>query len=377
MADSMENRYHPDIVSPPGSTLAELLEERGMTQADLATRMGRPKKTISEIVNGLAAITPESAIQLERVLGVPAEFWNNRETQYRAHRAELRERAQLAGYAAWVRLFPYAALAGWGLLPATRDPVARARALLGYFGLASRDQWVEIWGRAIAAQYRRSPTIAAKPGPVSAWLRAGEIKAAGLRCAAYDAERFREVLGQSRGMTGTLPDLFQVELPRRCARAGVAVVFTPALPGCPISGATRWISTDIPLIQLSVRYLTNDHLWFTFFHEAAHILLHGRKRRFLATARGQIAEDPQSKREEEEADRFAAEFLLPHAVYDCVRERPPQTEGEIRSLARHSGVHPGIVVGRLQHDGLLPYSRGNRLKIRFRWKGERDETGAS
>jgi HTH-type transcriptional regulator / antitoxin HigA len=376
MADRTENRYHPDNVSPPGSTLAELLEERGMTQADLAARMGRPKKTISEVVNGLTALTPETAIQLERVLGVSAEFWNNRETQYRAHQAEQRERAQLAGHAAWVRLFPYAALARWGLLSSTREPIARARALLGYFGLASQEQWDEIWGQAIAAQCRRSPTIAAKPAPVSAWLRAGEINAARLRCAPYDAEQFRVVLEQARRLTGTLPDSFLVELPKLCAGAGVAVVFTPALPGCPISGATRWIPPGTPLIQLSVRYLTNDHLWFTFFHEAAHILLHGKKRRFLETAHGQIADDPQSMREEEEADRFAAELLLPRNAYDCVRERPPQTEGEIRGLARKSGVHPGIVVGRLQHDGLLPYSRGNRLKIRFRWKGEAEETVA-
>lgn len=78
-----ENQYCPDEVSPPGETLLEVLEERGMTQADLAERTGRPRTTIDEIIKGKAAITPETALQLEKALGVPASFWNARETRFR------------------------------------------------------------------------------------------------------------------------------------------------------------------------------------------------------------------------------------------------------------------------------------------------------
>lgn len=86
-----ENQYVPDEVSPPGETLSEVLAEHGITQADLAERTGRPRKTIDEIIKGKAAITPETAIQLERVLGVPATFWNRRERQYREHLAKREE----------------------------------------------------------------------------------------------------------------------------------------------------------------------------------------------------------------------------------------------------------------------------------------------
>jgi len=78
-----KNQYCPDEVSPPGETLLEVLEERGITQAELAERTGRPRKTINEIIKGKAAITPETALQLERVLGVAASFWNARETRFR------------------------------------------------------------------------------------------------------------------------------------------------------------------------------------------------------------------------------------------------------------------------------------------------------
>lgn len=83
--------YSPNKISAPGVTLFDILEERTMTQADLAQRTGRPLKTINEIIKGKAAITSETAIQLERVLGTPAAFWNQRETNYRAYLARQKE----------------------------------------------------------------------------------------------------------------------------------------------------------------------------------------------------------------------------------------------------------------------------------------------
>lgn len=91
MSNAIQNQYTPDYVSPSGETLQEILEEHGMSQAELAERTGRLKKTINEIINGKAAITPETALQLERVLGIPASFWNNRERQYREALALIEE----------------------------------------------------------------------------------------------------------------------------------------------------------------------------------------------------------------------------------------------------------------------------------------------
>jgi HTH-type transcriptional regulator/antitoxin HigA len=78
-----DNQYRPDEVTPPGETLLEILEERGLTQADLAERTGRSRKSIHEIIEGKAEITPETALQLEGFLSIPASFWNQRERHYR------------------------------------------------------------------------------------------------------------------------------------------------------------------------------------------------------------------------------------------------------------------------------------------------------
>src|SRR3954465_12535209 len=101
-----KNQYSPSEVSPPGETLLEVLEERGLTQAELAERTGRPRKTINEIVKGKAAITPETALQLERVLGVPAAFWNTRETHYREFLAQQNEVERFESEVAWIQKFP-------------------------------------------------------------------------------------------------------------------------------------------------------------------------------------------------------------------------------------------------------------------------------
>jgi HTH-type transcriptional regulator/antitoxin HigA len=99
MSNIVQNQYNPDYVSPPGETLAEILEDREMSQAELADRMGRPKKTINEIIKGKAEITAETALELEKVLGTPAQFWNEREGRYRESLARKKENDHLRGQA--------------------------------------------------------------------------------------------------------------------------------------------------------------------------------------------------------------------------------------------------------------------------------------
>jgi addiction module HigA family antidote len=83
MTNTTENTYTPDFISPPGETLAEILEEKNMSQSELAQRMGRPKKTINEIIKGKAEITIDTSLQIQLVLGTPASFWIERERLYR------------------------------------------------------------------------------------------------------------------------------------------------------------------------------------------------------------------------------------------------------------------------------------------------------
>jgi len=367
MVDSARNEYLPDLVSAPGETLLETLEALSMTQAELAQRMGRPKKTISEIIHGKAAITPETALQLERVLGVSASFWNSRERHYREAIARHEEEERLKEDLQWLNRFPVKKMIELGWITKHSEKVSQLRALLEFFGVASPQQWQSLWLERRGVAYRKTQAFESAPEALAAWLRRGEILAQEIRTAAYQRDAFKKSLAKARSLTLEEPEFFRPALVELCAACGVAVVFVPELPKSRASGATRWLSPSKALIQLSFRYRTDDHLWFTFFHEAGHILLHNKRDAFIE---GVDDQDGQ----EEEANRFSADFLIPQRELEffVTTERrrgggSPFTKESIRRFSKDLGIAPGIVVGRLQHEGLLPRSHCNDLKRRLEW----------
>lgn len=359
MVRSQTNRYDPDYVSHPGATLRDLLDERDLSQAELAIRMGRPQKTISEIVNGKTAITPETALELEMVLGVPARFWNTREQHFREFIARQQRDSLLADQYAWACNFPLKEMTDLGFIPKVKEPSDQARYVLQYLGVSSPDQWSEVYNQCEVA-FRRSSSFEANEYSLGAWLRAGVVKASEIRLESYDKARFLSALKNVRSLTRQKPSEFQHELKALCAEAGVAVAFVPQLPKSFVSGATRWLSSSHALIQLSMRYKTNDHLWFTFFHEAAHVLFHEKRAIFLDTA------DKEGEKELA-ANSWAADFLVPKKEYETFVVQRSFNKTDIIEFANRIEIAPGIVVGRLQHDGHLPFSHCNGLKMRLAW----------
>ncbi len=358
MADQYRNEYEPDDVSPPGVTLQETLDALQMSQAELAERMGRPKKTINEIIKGKAAITAETALQLEKVFGVPASFWNNRERRYRENLARREDNERLLRAVEWPKRFPIAEMVKLGWLKTVGDPVSQLQSLLRFFGIASPEQWEGAYAEALC---RKSKT--SKPEPLSVWFRAGELVAQAITCAPFNADIFRTVLLRARVITRE-PKHFKEPLVQACAEAGVALAFVHDLRLSGISGATRWLTPSKALIQLSLRYKRHDQLWFTFFHEAGHILLHGKTRVFLE---GDI--EKENPHLEEEADKFARDTLVPPNEYArfVSQARGVFTAANVVAFAERIGVAPGIVVGRLQHDKLLPFDRLDHLRTRLKW----------
>ena len=158
-----------------------------------------------------------------------------------------------------------------------------------------------------------------------------------------------------------------------CSRAGVALVLVPELPGTRISGCARWLSDTHALIGLTIRYKTDDQLWYTFFHEIAHILLHRDQQSFVidnaAEDVGDEVVDSGMAKYEEEANRFAAETLIPSdALAEFLKlHGKTLTNEEIHDFADSIGIGPGIVIGRLQHDGVLEHWQGNDLKQKLKW----------
>jgi HTH-type transcriptional regulator/antitoxin HigA len=367
MLKEVHNQYSPDFVTPPGETLQETLEAIGMSQAELAERTGRPKKTINEIIKGKAAISPETALQLERVLGVPASFWNSRERQYREDQARVAEQEKLKEQVEWLARLPINAMVNLGWIKKFRDKVQQLLEVLTFFGVASPQELQNFWDRRVV-NFRMSPNLEANQWTALAWLRKGEIEAKKFNCPSYDLKTFRNALSQIRALTISGPETFHLRMISLCADSGVAVVLTPEIPGIRVSGAARWLTPAKAMIQLNLRYKTNDHFWFTFFHEAAHILKHDKRLTFIEELpTGGALLGQTSGEMEEEANRFAANFLIPAGNYHRLIRKRTLSKETIKKFADDMGIAPGIVVGRLQHDGHIPYNYYNDLKLKFEW----------
>ncbi len=359
VSNTIQNEYQPDYVSPPGDTLAEVLESLNMTQVDLADRAGRPLKTINEIIKGKSALTPETALQFEKVLNIKASFWNNREKHYRTFLAAQGEMIKLEDNLDWLTSIPVNQMMKLEWIAKTKDKIEQLNSSLSFFGVAGPEQWKQIWSKPLVA-YRESKVFQTKLGALSAWLRKGEIEAKKIDCTEYNRSAFKNALIEARQLVKERdPDVFIPVLKEICAKCGVVVVFVPQMKGMTQSGATYWPKAKKAVIQLSLRYRTNDHLWFTFFHEAGHIFLH--KKLF-------IVEDINGNNEiEVEADRFASDSLIPAKLYRQFVKRNP-TKSEILKFSRKADIDPAIVVGRLQHDKMIPFATTlNDLKISYQW----------
>ncbi|WP_062805997.1 HigA family addiction module antitoxin [Enterococcus pernyi] len=351
----------------PGETLKEVAEELGLSHKDLAERLGITPKTISKIVNGTAPITPETALNLERVLGISSNFWNQLELNYREKLTEIEAEAKLKDEIEILREYvPYKEIANAGFVPKTRDPKEKVENTLNYFGFSSLKIFIESINdnQLLAGAYRIKEVEKVNKLALMAWIRAGEIAAQEIEAEVFSKEKLKKSLPELRNLTlQSDPSIFIPELQRICASFGVKVVFVPEVKGSKVCGLTRWLTPKPQaIIQLSLRYKSNDNLWFTFFHELGHILKHNKVPFY--TASNEYADSI----EEQEANEFSANTLIPKDSYNDFIEQGRFTKTSICNFADMVSIHPGIVLGRLQKEKHVQWNKYNELKARYSWK---------
>ncbi|MGV9007831.1 MAG: HigA family addiction module antitoxin [Brevundimonas sp.] len=365
VAETRKAAWTPSWAVHPGEVLEEHLEARGLTQADFARRADMTAKHVSTILSGKAPVTIETARAFERVLGLKATVWARLQDAWDLHLSEQSEQAVASTDAVkeWVAQFPVTELRKRGHLPATAKTAEELYgALLTFFGVASKAAFSKRFDR-LAVQYRHSIAHRSDDACLRSWLQLGEIQARNRKVAPYDADTFQVLLSDVKALTLESVESFFPILKNRCAQAGVQLVAVKPLPKTRLSGAAWWISSDQAIIQLSLRHKTNDHFWFSFCHEAGHILLHKRDVIF--------ADDETNGCEntlEKEADLFAEETLVGRDAINALISRPgPLSKNTVCAFSKSIGVHAGIVVGMLQHKKKLPWTHMNDLKERYDW----------
>lgn len=343
-----------EVISCPGDTLLETINFKGMSQSELAMRMGRPVKTINEIIQGKAAITPETALQLERVLGASASFWLERERLYRLDLAEIQESELLLESQKWATQFPLKEMMKLQWLTFENDIISKVNALLRFFSVANKESFSKYYSNNLyPALFRISAKDTKNAYAIVSWLRRGDIQAEEVKAPAYDVKKFKNSLPEIKQLMAKNHDDFFPTLQAICLASGVKVVYTPCLPKAPIHGATRWMNEN-PLIQLTGRYKRNDIFWFSFFHEAGHIFLHGKKDVFIEGM--EPAKDQKVK--EEEANEFAIKWTLTEEEEQQIIDSRPITIEQVSVFAKKFGTHEALIIGRLAKHGYIYDSAG-------------------
>ena len=366
---SSNDGFQPEWTSTPGDTIVDILRERDISVDGFASLIGLSMEDTKALLRGRSTVTIAVARRLSGVLGASVEYWMSRDYQYRQDSRRLQEVEE-----GWLRKLPLGDMVKFGWLSPPPLPAEELSACLRFFVVSSVLEWQENYGSLQEmAAFRSSPSFDSRHGSVAAWLRQGEIEADGIECRPWHSGRFYESLSHIRPLTRQKdPSRFIPDLQEICSENGVAVVVVRSPSGCRASGATRFISNSKAILQLSFRYLTDDHFWFTFYHEAGHLILHGERNFFASALEGQKpwilegAEVPVTQ-EEQEANEFAAATLIPRQFLEELLSLPADRRALIRFSYR-VGVSPGVVVGQLQHHGRVRYNQLNELKRRFEWQ---------
>ncbi len=274
------------IESPPGDTLAEVLAARGMTQAELALRTGRPLKTINEIIKGKANITADTALQFERVLGIAAEFWINRDAQYRESQARQAEKQEFQKYLDWLDIFPLKEMIELGWIKKFDNAVDQVLELLHYFSIAKPEHWSAYWKTAIP-KIEQLWSFQHAPGSTTAWLRKGEIEFQKISCDEFQSRVLKNLLTQFPDLIDEPVNTFYSEVTQKLAQSGVAFCVVESIPGSEITAVTRWLSPIKASIQLNTHLSIKKDFWLTLYHGLTYILMQGKRDNFIIEKQNQ------------------------------------------------------------------------------------------
>ena len=356
---------------PPGDLIAEELEARGWSQEDLARITGRPLATINEIIKGKKSITPETALDLAEAFGTSPELWLGLEGDYRlARAAAVRQGGGVKQRSRIYSLVPLRELQRRRDLSDTSDLRVIEGEVCGLLRIQTLEQEPDLLAMGVAARKSGGFEGVYTAAQVT-WLFLARRRAETMEVSDFRPSRFvREV--------AELPKLSANEkgwknVKSRLADWGIRLVLEEHLSGSKIDGALFWLSKDSPVIALSLRYDRVDHFWFTLMHELGHLhaALKGKQKGHVdANLVGPQAQNASSKPpEEREADRLASEWLIPQTDFNkFVRQVRGSFPGRepIIEFAMRIGLHPGIVVGRLQYEQLISYSQYRDLLLKVR-----------
>jgi HTH-type transcriptional regulator/antitoxin HigA len=355
----------PAEVFSPGELIKDEIEARGWSQIELAEVLGRPGRLVSELIAGKRAITPETAKGLGQAFGTGAQFWLNMESSHQLSKVTGDSSNAVARRAKLYEMAPVKEMTRRSWIQPTDNIDVLEKSVCSFYGKASLDAPMP----QLAHAARKASSYEELTAPEAAWLCRVRQLAEAMEVKTFSEMAFASALGQLKTMLRDADTVRQV--PTVLARAGVRFLIVETLPSTRIDGVCLWLNPDSPVIALSLRYDRIDAFWHTLLHECAHV-----KHKDGLTSDivdfdlvGDEADSSVAKPEAElKADEFASGFSIPRSELDgfIARVRPLFSKTRIQAFAAKLNVHPGLVVGQLQHRKMIPFSHSREMLARIR-----------
>ena len=336
------------IAIPPGETIKEQLEDRDMSQKEFAQRMDLSEKHVSRLLNGKVGLTHDTALKLESVLGIKAEFWNNLENRYREKLALVKSENEMDEDLSLLNQFPYKEMADLRWIEKESNRKERVKNLRRYFSVASLSLVDHLPAFQIA--YRKMGDNSSHGYAQLCWEQQARIAASSLDTERIDLNNLQDSIESIRKMNRTAPAEFIPQLTKLLAESGIALVFLPHLKGTKLQGASM-MSGDRIVLAMTLRGKDADRFWFSLFHEISHII------------NGDLFGD--KARSERDMDISAANILIPPQAYAEFVSANDFSKESVVEFAETIDLQPGIVAGRLQNDEKIRHDQLNDLKIRY------------
>ena len=358
-----KNTYNELIAFHPGYYISDIIQEMEITQEEFAKRLDMTPKHLSEIVNGKAKVSPEIAQKLSVMLDLSVEMWLNLQMKYDIKVSEINNQKEMDEQIEIVKELDYKFFVDNGFLKYVKDASQRVKQLCCFFKIAN----LKVLKRPdLAANFRSSSDAHYEKNIINAnaWLEVAIKFGKELVVKEYDANKLKSYLPEIRSMTIQEPSVFSPRLREIFEECGVAFILLPKMKNAKINGAVKWLTNSKALVAMNDRMLYADTFWFSLFHEIKHIFLHITKQVMISCEGNDIYE--LNKRYEDEADIFSQNYLIAPEDYKKFISRKLFSRESIISFAKNIGIHPGIVVGRLQNDGFIQHNLMNDLKIKYK-----------
>ena len=326
----------------------------------MAFVMGRKAREISSLMVGRKQLSPELAQELGVVLGKGAEYWLGIDSAYRLSQTDYVDQAVV--FRLGLLSFPVKEMQKRHWIAETRDAEELREELDRFFGDDGLDRPLsDSYELPFGTSFKRTIRESSLNCAEKAWLARARQLARACPVGSFSENSIPKLKVELRRLAAKTQAAHHV--PALMTGAGIRYVVVEPLPNVKIDGAAFWLDAESPVIAMSLRFDNIGSFWFALMHEVDHI----EYKDAFSFDDLQSASDPGDEAEKR-ANRNAANLLIPaHELEEFIKACAPRySEARINNLATRLQIHPGIIVGQLQHRGELSYAAHRKLLTNVR-----------